>query len=218
MTTHNDAVTNERSTEHQQQSKSSKLLYPLARTFTEVISPFTFVAVILAVVAFQTDPHWIRSTLISAVPIAVIPQLISLTLMRRGLATDKFIVHRHQRHLFYALTLGSVLVGTALVFLVPTSTELRWIAALAVGTQLTVMVVNTVIKISIHALISAVAAVVLPAVTESWTVLALAVLAWLGATWSRVYLKRHTVADVVLGSVVGGLVGTAFLLLAGVLQ
>ena len=149
-------------------------------------------------------------------PIAVIPQLISLTLMRRGLATDKFIVHRHQRHLFYALTLGSVILGTALVFLVPTSPELRWVAALSVGTLITVMIVNTVIKISIHALISAVAAVVLPAITGSWVVLALAILAWLGATWSRVYLKRHSVADVVLGSIVGGLVGMAFLLLAGV--
>lgn len=213
MTTQEDAVANEA---HAAERQPKRPLYPVARAFTEIISPFTFVAVILAVVAYQTDPHWLRSTAISAVPIAVIPQLISLTLMRRGLATDKFIVHRHQRHLFYALTLGSVVLGTALVFLVPTSPELRWVAALSVGTLITVMVVNTVIKISIHALISAVAAVVLPAITGSWVVLALAVLAWLGATWSRVYLKRHSVADVVLGSIVGGLVGMAFLLLAGV--
>ncbi|MGP9587797.1 phosphatase PAP2 family protein [Micrococcaceae sp. AOP34-BR2-30] len=131
--------------------------------------------------------------------------------------TDKFILHRQQRHAFYALTLVSVLIGTVLVFLVPTSTELRWVASLSVGTLLAVMLVNTRVKISIHALIAAVAMIILPGITQSWTAFALSALAWFGATWSRVYLKRHKIVDVVLGSAVGISVGLAFLLLAEVL-
>ncbi|WP_188805869.1 phosphatase PAP2 family protein [Citricoccus zhacaiensis] len=42
----------------------------------------------------------------------------------------------------------------------------------------------------------------------------LAVLGWAGVTWSRVYLDRHQVSDVVLGSILGGLVGVLFLVLA----
>lgn len=191
-------------------------LYPLARSLTEILSPFTVVAVLLTVVALLTDPHWVRSAVITVVPIAVVPQAISIYMTQRGMASDKFIRHRHQRHLFYALTLGSVLLGSALVFVVPTSTELQVIASLSIGTLLAVMAINTRIKISIHALISAVAAVVLPSMLQSWAVLAVAVLAWASVTWSRVYLDRHHVTDVVLGSVLGGLVGVLFLALAGV--
>jgi hypothetical protein len=194
----------------------NKPLYPVARAFTEIVSPFTIAAVLLFVVALLTDPHWLRSTVIAVVPIAVIPQGISLYMTHRGAVTDKFIRLRRQRHAFYAMTLGSVLIGTVLMFTVPTSPELRWVSTLAIGTLLLVMAVNTRIKISIHALIAAVAAVVLPVMTDSWLVLALTVLAWLGATWSRVYLERHDVVDVVLGSIVGALVGALFLLLAGV--
>ncbi|REE03741.1 phosphatase PAP2 family protein [Citricoccus nitrophenolicus] len=190
-----------------------KRLYPLARLLTEALSPFTVVAVLLTVVALLTDPHWVRSAVITVVPIAVVPQGISLYLTHRGLASDKFIRHRRQRHLFYALTLGSVLLGTALVFVIPTSMELRVVSALSVGTLLAVMAINTRIKISIHALIAAVAAVVLPAMLSSWVVLVLAVLGWAGVTWSRLYLDRHQVSDVVLGSILGGFVGVFFLIL-----
>lgn len=105
-------------------------LYPLARLLTEALSPFTVVAVLLTVVALLTDPHWVRSAVITVVPVA------------------------------------------------------------------------------------AVAAVVLPAMLQSWVVLVLAVLGWVGVTWSRVYLDRHQVSDVVLGSILGGLVGVFFLVLA----
>lgn len=199
-----------------QESWPRRPLYLLARSLTEILSPFTVVAVLLTVVALLTDPNWVRSALITVVPIAVIPQGISIYMTHRGMASDKFIRHRHQRHLFYALTLGSVLLGSALVFVIPTSTELRVIASLSVGTLLAVMAINTRIKISIHALISAVATVVLPSMLHSWVVLIVAVLAWASVTWSRVYLDRHQVSDVVLGSVLGGLVGMLFLALAGV--
>ncbi|MEW1979555.1 phosphatase PAP2 family protein [Citricoccus sp. NPDC079358] len=188
-------------------------LYPLARVLTEVLSPFTVVAALLTVVALLTDPCWVRSAVITAVPIAVVPQGISLYLTHRGMVSDKFIRHRRQRHLYYALTLGSVLIGTVLVFVIPTSMELRVVSALSVGTLLAVMAINTRIKISIHALIAAVAAVVLPAMLSSWVVLLLAVLGWAGVAWSRVYLDRHQISDVVLGSLLGGLVGVLFLVL-----
>lgn len=93
------------------------------------LSPFTVVAVLLTVVALLTDPHWVRSAVITVVPIAVV-------------------------------------------------------------------------------------AVVLPAMLQSWVVLVLAVLGWAGVTWSRVYLDRHKVSDVVLGSILGGFVGVFFLVLA----
>lgn len=49
---------------------------------------------------------------------------------------------------------------------------------------------------------------------QSWVVLVLAVLGWAGVTRSRVYLDRHQVSDVVLGSILGGFVGVFYLVLA----
>ncbi|HRO29614.1 hypothetical protein [Citricoccus sp.] len=182
----------------------------LATVLTEAASPFVLVAVVLVVVAVHTDPHWARSALLTVVPIAVVPQAISLVMTHRKVVTDKFIVHRTQRHLFYALALGSILLGAALAFLVPTGTVMRAAVVLAVGTLLVVMALNTRIKVSVHALIGALTAVVVPAVAGAWTLLAVLVPLWFGVSWSRVRLARHEPAEVVLGSIVGIVVGLAF--------
>ncbi|QCU77638.1 hypothetical protein E7744_05010 [Citricoccus sp. SGAir0253] len=182
---------------------------------TEGASPFVLLAVVLVVVAVRTDPHWVRSALLTVLPIVAVPQAISLVMTRRRIVTDRFIVHRQQRHLYYALTLASILAGAALVFLVPTAPAMRTMVVMAVGTLLTVMAVNTVLKISIHALGAALAAIVLPGVTGAWWLLAASVPLWLGVSWSRLHLARHALPEVVLGSVLGGAVGLVFLMLAG---
>lgn len=190
-------------------------LSTLAHVATEVFSPFILVAGILAWVAWLTDPEWILPAGIAVLFISLIPMGISLAMAKVGATTDKFIRHRTQRHLFYALTLASVLAGAALIWVVPSSPETRWMATLSVGTILVVMLINTRIKISIHALIAAVFAVVVPAGQFQPALLILGIGVWAAASWSRVYLRRHTLTEVILGSLLGGGVGLLFLWLAG---
>lgn len=186
----------------------------LASALSEVLSPFVVLAAVLLIVGLLTDPNWLLSTSVAAGLICGIPLVLSLVMTRRGLVSDRFILHRHQRHVFYALSLVSLLAGAVLVQVLPTGHDMRLVSILAVGTLVVVMVINAWIKISIHALAAAIMAVVLPAALPYWPVALAAALAWLSVCWSRVYLDRHQVIDVSLGSVLGGAVGLVFLALA----
>lgn len=185
-----------------------------AAVLSEVLSPFIVLAAVLGVVAWRTDPNWLLSAAVSAGLICGVPQVLSLVMTHRGLVSDRFIVHRHQRHVFYALSLASMVAGAVLVQLLPTGPDVRLVTLLAVATLLVVMVVNAWIKISMHALGGAIMAVAIPAAFPSWPVIVAAVLSWLGVTWSRVYLDRHQLIDVILGSILGGVVGAVFVILA----
>lgn len=195
--------------------KSSSLPALVARVCTEVLSPFVLVAGVVTLVAWLTDPDWERTSVLAVGFISVVPLVLSLVMTRAGKVTDKFIRHRRQRHLFYALSLGSMLLGATLVMVVPASYEARVMVSLAVGTLLAVMVINTRLKISIHALIAALSGVVVSAALTHAAVVVFATAVWGLASWSRVYLRRHTVIEVLSGSALGALVAGVFLLLVG---
>lgn len=186
-----------------------------ARGSTEVLSPFVLVALVLAWVPWLTDPHWMRTAALGVTFVSLIPMGLALTMARRGRVSDKFIENRTQRHLFYALSLGSMVLGAAAVMVVPASLESRWMVALAVATLLVVMVINLKVKISIHALISALTGAVIAASWPHPGVVTAAVLVWFTASWSRLYLRRHTLIEVLSGSLLGLAVATAFWWIVG---
>ncbi len=187
----------------------------LAQFFTEVLNPFVLVAALLTFVAWLTDPSWGQTALIAVFFISVVPLATSLIMVRLGKVTDKYIRHRTQRHTFYATTLGSILVGAALSFILDTSIEARWMLVFAVGTMLTVMAINRRLKISIHALMAALCAVIFSTGLSNLWVIAFSLIMWAGVSWSRVFLSRHSLIEVLLGSVLGSIVGFAFLGVVG---
>lgn len=195
----------------------SSLSSRFAHGISEVLSPFILVAVLIAWVGYVSNPRWLFAAAIPIVFVSVIPFCIALVMTRSGKVTDKFVQQRKQRHLYYAISLGSLLAGLVLVLLIPASTELRWITVLAVVTLLLVMVINTKLKISIHALIGALTAYVFLFGQNERTLAALAVIAWLLVSWSRVQLHRHTLLEVICGSLFGAGVGSFFLWVAAAL-
>lgn len=104
----------------------------------------------LVSLAVVTDPHWVLTTVISVVAFAVIPQTVAIAMALRGRATDKFIVNRAQRHLFYAIVMVSTVLGAAATLWVTESDWDRWACFIAVGLVTVVAVINTVLKISLH--------------------------------------------------------------------
>lgn len=182
---------------------------------TEILNPFVLVAGVISWVSWLTDQHWMRTAGLAVLFISAIPLGLSLLLTRMGKVTDKYIVHRRQRHLFYALSLLSMIAGAGLVWIVPSSLEARWMTLMAVATLLIVMVINTRLKISIHALIAALAAVVFPAGHFSPLILSAGLCTWAVTSWSRVYLNRHSTTEVLYGSLLGVVVGAVFLLVVG---
>ncbi|MGP5022548.1 phosphatase PAP2 family protein [Glutamicibacter arilaitensis] len=185
-----------------------------AHIITEVFSPFILLAVVITWIGYQTDDSWLRNSFVASLFVSFIPLLISLTMTKLGKVTDKYIQQRRQRHLYYAISLGSILTGLVIMMILPASTELRWITGLAVGTLLVVMAINTKIKISIHALIGALTAIVFAFGQSEAPIAISAIGAWLLVSWSRVHLSRHSFTEVILGSVFGGCVGWLFLVLA----
>lgn len=193
----------------------SSFLEVLAKFFTEVLNPFVLVAALLTFVAWLTDPRWGQTALIAVLFISVVPLVTSLVMVRLGKVTDKYIRHRTQRHAFYAITLGSILIGTALIFVLDTSHEARWMLLFAVGTLVAVMAINRRLKISIHALMAALCAVIFSGgLTHLWVII-LSLCVWAGVSWSRVFLSRHSLIEVLLGSGLGSIVGFAFLGVVG---
>ncbi|MFD6814049.1 hypothetical protein [Enteractinococcus coprophilus] len=187
----------------------------LAKFFTEVLNPFVLVAALLTFVAWLTDPSWGQTASIAVFFISIVPLATSLVLVRLGKATDKYIRHRTQRHTFYAITLGSILVGAVLVFALDTSTEARWMLVFAVGTMLVVMAFNRRLKISMHSLMAALCAVIFSTGLPYIAVLVMSLIVWAGVSWSRVFLARHSLIEVLSGSVLGSIVAVAFLTVVG---
>ncbi|GAA1170575.1 hypothetical protein [Nesterenkonia xinjiangensis] len=183
----------------------------LAQLLTDVLSPSPLIAVLLVQVAVLTDPLWWWASLIAVTFLAVVPWAIILVLVRRGAATDRYVRHRSQRHLVYALALGSMLLGTALLLIIPTTVDVRLAAGLGVGTLLAVMVVNTRVKISVHAILAALTGLVVPAGLPGDTWWALGAACWMLVCWARLVLQRHSALEVMLGSLLGVGVGAAFL-------
>lgn len=183
----------------------------LAQFFTEVLNPFVLVAVLLALVAWETDPRWGQTAFISVLFISVIPMMTSLVMVRFGKTTDKYIRHRTQRHAYYAISLVSILLGAVLIFMLDTSNEARWMLAFSVGTMLIVMAINSWLKISFHALMAAVFALVVSVGTASIWATLLCLVIWCGVSWSRVFLSRHSFTEVASGSALGCVVGLAYL-------
>jgi membrane-associated phospholipid phosphatase len=187
----------------------------LASFFTEVLNPFVLVAALLTLVAWLTDPKWVQTAGVAVLFISAIPLATSLAMVGLGKATDKYIRHRTQRHLFYAISLGSMLIGTALIFIIDASFQARWMLGFAVGTLAIVMVINRWLKISIHALMAALCVVIFTAGLPQGWILALSVAIWAGVSWSRIFLSRHSFIEVLAGSALGSIVGFVFLEVVG---
>lgn len=182
---------------------------------SEVFSPPVLVAAMLASLAVVTDPRWALTTVISVFAFAVVPQGVAIAMTLRGRASDKFIIHRHQRHLFYGIVMASTLLGAAATALVTESTWVRWTCVIAVGLVMMVAAINLVFKISLHALISALSAVVI-ASAFSWWVLLVSIPVWALVIWSRVNLRRHSAGEVAAGSALGFAAAAVLLAAAGI--
>lgn len=183
----------------------------LATAVTEVFSPFFLVGFLLALIAVATDPTWVAPVAICLVFLVVIPQGLSIYMHRTGSTTDRFIQVRQQRTRFYVISLVSMLVGAVALNFVDTTHEVRLMVNLAIGTVVAVILINLKIKISIHAFMAALTALVAPLYLPVQPLMFGAGAAmWAATVWSRYTLKRHSGPELVLGTLGGCLVAALF--------
>ena len=143
--------------------------------------------------------------------VCVLPFAAVLLLVRLGKITDHHVSDRRQRAPVTAMALLSLLAGLGLLTVVNAPVSVIVTVLAIVGSVVVLGVISVFWKISGHAgavaLSTAIAVLMLGA---PWIPLMLLIPA---VCWSRVVLRAHTAAQVVMGALVGGGVAAGLWLL-----
>ena len=149
-------------------------------------------------------PSTIGYGALAALFVCVLPLLALLGLVRLGKVTDHHVSNREQRAPVLLMALGSVVAGL-LVLQAAAAPRSVMVMVLAIIAGIIVLAaVSLFWKISGHAAaVSSAAVISVLMLGPAWLPLLVLVPA---VGWSRVVLRAHTLAQVVAGSLFGGLV------------
>ncbi|GAB3187854.1 PAP2 superfamily protein [Micromonospora palomenae] len=173
---------------------------------TEVTAPAVLVTLLTVAVGWHGagGAHGLGWALLASVFASGIPFAYILGGVWRGRLTDHHVGVRDQRRVPLLFGLASATAGLALLAALGAPRPVLALVAAGVVGLVVAVTVSHWWKMSIHTAVAAGAVVVLT-LTFGPRMLAAAPLPAL-AGWSRVRLRDHTVAQVVVGGVVGGLV------------
>lgn len=175
----------------------------VARISTEVAQP-PLVLSLLLVLASVRDGGGLAALipgLVAAVTICLAPLLVVVILARRGKLTDHHVGDKKQRRPVMLWTLGSALVGCGILTLINTPVTVWALIAGILGGILALIIVSPFWKVSGHAMTLGGATVSSAMLFGVWSIPF--VIAAPLVCWSRVYLKDHTLSQVLAGFVTG---------------
>jgi membrane-associated phospholipid phosphatase len=179
----------------------------LARFVSNVLSPPAVFGLMGVVIALATAPlvpalWWgvLHGLLASLAPVAYI--VISL---RRGTITDLHMYRRQERHRPFLIGVSGALVAWGLLAAFGAPLAVRRLALFDAVLLSVLGLINVWWQISIHG------AAIVGAVTISGVVFGLPVALYFSPLvllvgWARLYLRRHTVRQVLAGALLGALV------------
>lgn len=179
----------------------------LARVVSEVISPVPLVVAMDLVLGWAGGHHQPSGLVFGALAVLITvvpPYAFVLWGVRRGWFTDHHLGDRRQRLVPLALGILAAVTGViVLAFAGAPHLLLAGIEITAAG-LLAGAVVSRFWKMSGHTTAAAAVLVICAAVGHGWPLLAAPVVGLVG--WARVRLRDHTVAQVVVGALVGALI------------
>jgi membrane-associated phospholipid phosphatase len=177
-----------------------------AKWLTEVFQPPVVVTLQLLISPLAGDgfPETIGYGALAALFVCVLPLAVLLVLVRLGKVTDHHVSDRKQRAPVLLMALGCIAVGLLVLGAVDAPKSVIAMVLAVVGGVAVLAVVSPFWKMSGHAAAVSCAAVVsVLMLGAAWTPLLLLVPA---VSWSRVVLRAHSLAQVVAGSLFGGVV------------
>jgi membrane-associated phospholipid phosphatase len=177
-----------------------------AKWLTEVFQPPVVVSIQLLVSPLPEAgfPGTIGYGALAALFVCVLPLLVLLVLVRLGKVTDHHVSDRKQRAPVLLMALGCIAVGLLVLAAVDAPPSVTAMVLAVVGGVAVLAAVSPFWKMSGHAAAVSCAAVVLVLMLgAAWAPLLLLVPA---VSWSRVVLRAHTPAQVLAGSLFGGVV------------
>ncbi|MFD8751263.1 hypothetical protein ACFV0O_09830 [Kitasatospora sp. NPDC059577] len=140
---------------------------------------------------------------------AVIPTVFIRRGVRKGTVEDRHVGHRQSRLTVLPLIMGSVLLSFAVMIRLDAPADLTALVLAMFASLIPILVITAWWKVSVHTAVTAGAVVCLAVALGPLWLLLSPLVPLVG--WSRVVLRDHTVAQTVVGAVVGALTaGLAF--------
>jgi membrane-associated phospholipid phosphatase len=177
--------------------------HQVARTVTYVFSP-----VILATLQlFAVPVHAVGLVrglgwgLFAVAFVSVAPLAYILVRVRRRTLGDVHIGVREHRRVPFTVGLVTVVIGLVLLVLTGAPRDLLAVVAAFVALTIATIVITSWWKISVHAMVAMMTAVILTAVYGPALLVTVVGVAVIG--WARVQLRDHTVSQVLAGAVLG---------------
>lgn len=177
-----------------------------ARWLTEVFQPPVVVSIQLLISPLTEAgfPGTMGYGALAALFVCVLPLVVLLVLVRLGKVTDHHVSDRRQRAPVLLMALACIAVGLLVLDTVNAPQSVTAMVLAVVGGVAVLAVVSPFWKMSGHAAAVSCAAVVsVLMLGAAWAPLLLLIPA---VSWSRVVLRAHSLAQVVAGSLFGGLV------------
>ncbi len=184
-----------------------------ARLITDGLDPKTWIIADTLLIGWHTSGlAGIGWGLLGCLFAAVIPLAFITYGIRRGRWGDRHVGPRRQRIVVLTFVVASVSTGILLLWAFGAPRTVTALIAAMLVTVAALLAVTPAWKISVHAAVSCGSVALLAMTLGPWVLLACPLIAVVG--WSRVALKDHTLAQVLVGSAVGGAVAAGTFALA----
>lgn len=176
----------------------------VARHLSDVVSPPTIFAATGLAMGIYERPVWpgVAWGVIYGVTTSLLPVLFIFYLLQSGRIGDLHMSNTSERHMPYVVGIVAALVAYMVIALLDGPELLRCLALYNIVALAALGLINTRWLISIHA----------TSIAGAWMMISL-VFGWVWALvflplvvavcWSRHYLKRHTVAQILAGVALG---------------
>jgi membrane-associated phospholipid phosphatase len=185
----------------------------LARAVTEVLAPANLAVAQLLLVGWHSipGPAGLGWGLLAATFCGLLPYGIVIAGVRRGRWTDRHLRARQQRPVPFLAGIASALAGLAVLLALHAPRPLvALVVAMLAGLAATLLV-TLWWKLSVHTAAASGTVAILALVFGPALTLALPAVAVVA--WSRVRLGDHTLAQILAGAALGGLVATTVFIL-----
>lgn len=183
-----------------------------ARLISLVLSPPLIVAALTGIVAYTEaglTTNFFAWWIISGLFLALLPVTVILLGTRKGWISDLGLSQRDQRAWPLVFSIFFALVGGLILYIIEAPQLLLAIAAVNVALLSSALIISYFWKISFHT-ISVSSAVTIVTLSFGGMV-GLSTVFILLTGWSRIYLDRHSVSQVVAGGCLGSLIPLIFL-------
>ncbi|MBV7338576.1 phosphatase PAP2 family protein [Chloroflexi bacterium TSY] len=198
----------------QAESSITHLVYKIARVVSNIGSP-PVVGLFAVFVSFYAAPSVRQASwgLVYIFIAILIPVMYVINLVRQAKVTDFHLSARSERIGPFIVTLGAGLVGWLTMVSANVFPTLQLVAAINVVQTTLLLLITTQWKISIHSTAITGLAVLALYVIGTNAIPFLLSIPLVG--WSRLYLKRHTMAQVMAGTFLGAILVYSAMLIHG---